>query len=116
MNEKYVTGPGEKKKHLNTGSDIRREHAWRTARVASDILRERFGASRVLVFGSLSRPSDFTRWSDIDLAAYGIPPNRFYRAVADVTGFSREFEIDLTDVGTCPRSLLKVVEKEGIEL
>ncbi len=73
-------------------------------------------ALRVVVFGSLSRPSGFTQWSDIDLAAYGIPPARFYRAVADVTGFSQEFEINLTDVETCPPNLLKVVEKEGIDL
>ncbi len=116
MSDKDFTGSGRRQRCLKTDSDRRREHAWRTARTASHILREKFGASRVVVFGSLSRPSDFTQWSDIDLAAYGIPPDRFYRAVADVTGFSREFEIDLTDVGTCPRNLLKVVEREGIEL
>jgi len=108
MDDKKFTYPGR--------LDRCRERAWQSARTASHILRERFGASRVVVFGSLSRPSDFTQWSDIDLAAYGIPPERFYRAVADVTGFSREFEIDLTDVETCPPGLLKAVEKEGIDL
>ena len=101
---------------IQSDSDRHREHAWKTARTASHILRDKFGAFRVVVFGSLSRPPDFTQWSDIDLAAWGISPDRFYRAVADVTGFSQEFEIDLTDVETCPPSLLKIVEKEGIDL
>jgi len=100
----------------NKNSDTRREHAWNTARSASHILRNKFGASRVVVFGSLSRQSGFTQWSDIDLAAWGIPPDKFYRAVADVTGFSQEFEINLTDADACPPNLLKAVEKEGIDL
>ncbi len=112
MNEKYFTEPETK----DRDSDRRRERAWNTARAASHILRDRFGAFRVAVFGSLSRHSDFTRRSDIDLAAWGIPPDRFYRAVADVTGFSKEFDINLTDVDACPPHLLKAVEKEGIDL
>ncbi len=108
--------PEIKEKQLKTDSDRRRVHAWKAARGASHILKDRFGASRVVLFGSLSRPSGFTEWSDIDLAAWGIPPDKFYRAVADVTGFSQEFEINLADVDTCPPNLLRAVETEGIEL
>ncbi len=112
MNDKYFTEP----KIKDTNSDIRREDAWNAARAASHILKEKFGAFRVVLFGSLARPSDFTQWSDIDIAAWGIPADKFYRAVADVTGFSKEFDINLTDVDTCPPKLLKAVEKEGIDL
>ncbi len=116
MKNKYLTDPGIKKKQLKTDSDRRRLHAWKAARAASHILKDRFGASRVVLFGSLSRSSGFTERSDIDLAAWGIPPEKFYRAVAEVTGFSQEFEINLTDVDTCPPNLLITVKKEGTEL
>jgi predicted nucleotidyltransferase len=97
-------------------TDERRERAWKTARTASRILRDRFGAVRVVVFGSLTRPSGFTQRSDIDLAARGIPSEKFCRAVADATGFSQEFEINLTDIGTCSPNLPEAAEKEGIDL
>ena len=63
----------------------RKERAWKLAREASHLLKERFDAERVVVFGSLAQETGFTPWSDIDLAAWGIPPQRYYAAVAAVT-------------------------------
>jgi len=65
------------------------ELAWDVARTAATLLREEFGAGRVVVFGSLTHRAWFTPWSDIDLAAWGIAPDAFYRAVALVTGLRR---------------------------
>jgi len=94
----------------------RREDAWRVARAAGAALRQRFGAMRVVVFGSLTRPAQFTRWSDIDLAAWGIPADRSYQAVAAVTSLSPHFKIDLVDVETCRPALRQVIEQEGVAL
>lgn len=92
------------------------ERAWEVARVAGELLRERFGATRVVVFGSLTHRAWFTQWSDIDIAAWGIPAGEFFRAVAMVTGLSSEFEVDLLDPETCRPSLRQRIEREGIEL
>ena len=92
------------------------KRAWQVAQQAADLLRERFGATRVVVFGSLAHRSWFTPWSDIDLAAWGIPPDAFYRAVALVTRLSPEFEIDLVESAECRPALQRVIEREGIEL
>ena len=92
------------------------ERAWGIARTAADVLHEKFGATRVVVFGSLSHRAWFTPWSDIDLAAWGIPAGDFYRAVATITGLSSEFEIDLLDPETCRPALWRRIEREGIEL
>jgi predicted nucleotidyltransferase len=92
------------------------ERAWEVARVAANLLRERFGATRVVVFGSLTDSTWFTPWSDIDVAAWGISAGEFYRAVAVVTGLSPEFEIDLVDPETCRPSLRRRIEREGIEV
>ncbi|MDN5348572.1 MAG: hypothetical protein PWP65_2137 [Clostridia bacterium] len=90
--------------------------AWELARKAAALLKESYGARKVMVFGSLVHPSDFTRWSDIDLAVWGIPDSRFYAAVGAVTGLSKHFKVDLIDAATCKDSLRKAIEGEGIEI
>lgn len=87
-------------------------------KVAKDIAGElvrRFGAVKVTLFGSLVR-DDFHRWSDIDLAVWGIPPADYYRAVAFAAGFSRIYEVDLVDAEDCSESLKEHIMKEGMEL
>ena len=83
------------------------------ARKAAELLHREFGARDVVIFGSLGRRGGFTPWSDIDLAAKGISPTRFYEAVGIVTGISAEFKIDLVDLESCASSLRKKIEIEG---
>lgn len=91
----------------------RRRRALLTARKAAKLLHSEFGAREVLVFGSLARHGGFTSWSDIDLAARGIPPAFFFEAVGAVTGLSAEFKIDLVDLDTSSPSLQEAIEAEG---
>ena len=92
------------------------ERAWEVAHIAARLLRERFGAARVVAFGSLVHRAWFGPWSDIDLAAWGLPPDRFYQAVAAVTGLSPDFEVDLVDPEGCRPAVRRSIEREGIEL
>jgi len=90
--------------------------AWSVAQAAAEVLRAQFGATRVVAFGSLAHRDGFTFWSDIDLAAWGIPAEAFYRAVAVVTGISSEFKLDLVASEDCKLSLQQAIEREGIAL
>lgn len=92
------------------------EQAWEVARKAAHLLRERFGARRVVVFGSLAHRAWFTPWSDIDLAAWGISADQFYRAVAAVTGISPDFEVNLLDPEGCRPTVRQTIRSEGIDL
>jgi predicted nucleotidyltransferase len=94
----------------------RQRRAFRIARRAARLLKEQFSAQSVCVFGSLARSGAFTLYSDIDLAAWGIPAQRFYAAVAGVTGLSAEFRIDLVDANACPPALSAAIEAEGLPL
>ena len=94
----------------------RYDQAWRLARRAASLLRNQYGASQVIVLGSLAHAAWFNAWSDIDLAVWGIPPERFYAAVAAVTGLSPRFKIDLVDPESCRSDLLQTIEKEGINV
>lgn len=106
--------PGVKRDEEETAE--RWERAWEVVRTAACLLRQKFGATRVMAFGSLAHRAWFTPWSDIDLAAWGIPPGAFPRAVAVVTGLSPEFEVDLVAPEDCRPALCQVIEREGVDL
>jgi predicted nucleotidyltransferase len=94
----------------------RQAHAWEVARRAAVLLKERFGATRVVVFGSLRHRGCFTRWSDIDLAAWGLRPEDTFRAMGAVADVDADITVQLVDVSVCRPSLLAVIEREGSEL
>ena len=94
----------------------RRTKALEVAKKASFLLRQRYGAKRVVVFGSLARTKTFSAWSDIDLAAWGIASEEFFSAVAAVTGLSPDFRIDLVEPDTCRLAMRNSIQKHGIEI
>jgi predicted nucleotidyltransferase len=88
------------------------------ARLAAEMLKKRFGATRVVVFGSLSRESKFTPWSDVDLGVWGIAPEDYYRAAGAAmdTGLENGIRVDVVDLADCGPQFLLDIEKEGIDL
>ena len=94
----------------------RRVKALELAKKASFLLRQRYGAKKVVIFGSLARAKAFRTWSDIDLAAWGIAPDKFFSAVAAVTGLSPVFKIDLVEPDTCREAMKNSIHKHGIEI
>jgi predicted nucleotidyltransferase len=97
-------------------ASTRYEKAWELARRAAALLKERFGAQKVVVFGSLTDRSRFTQWSDVDLAVWGVPDEQFYAAVGAVTGLSRDFMVDLVDAGDCSERMRRSIESEGVQI
>ena len=91
----------------------RRDLAWEVTRRAVSLLREQFGAGRVAVFGSLVRGRSFSRWSDIDLAVWGLQADDYFVAVARLQDLSPEFEVDLVDMEHCRPELQAVILQEG---
>ena len=94
----------------------RKERAWALARQAAAMLRERFGATRVAVFGSLAHEGTFTRWSDVDIAAWGLRPEDTLRAMGAAWDLDSEIEVNLVDVNAARASVLESIEREGVDL
>ena len=94
----------------------RRERAWQLANQAARLLKEQFGVQRVVAFGSLIHPDRFTRWSDVDLAAWGLTSSNWLKAIGAVNSLSREIELNLVDVTTVSPELYAVIEREGVNL
>lgn len=90
----------------------RRGRASLLARRAAKLLKSEFGATEVILFGSLARRVDFTRWSDIDLASRGIPSEQYLTAMDTVLHMSPDFKIDLVELETC-RPCARELKRRG---
>ena len=90
------------------------QQGWQAARKAANVLKEEFGAKRIVLFGSMLDPEHMTRHSDIDLAIWGISADDYLRAgVAAEKG--HHFSVDLIDAESAPPYLLEAIH-QGIEL
>ncbi len=108
---KFVAHASQSKK-----LEERRRKALELAKRASLLLRQSYGAKRVVLFGSLAKANAFRARSDIDLAVWGIAPDIFYSAVAAVTGLSPDFKIDLVEPDTCREAMRTYIQEHGIEI
>ena len=112
----YLTTARRKREEEHRELLLREERAWMAARSAAALLKEQFGATKVVIFGSLVHKGSFTRWSDVDIAAWGISPEDTFRAIGAVLEVATDIEVNLVDVGTCRPSLLTIIEEEGLEI
>ncbi len=81
---------------------------------AKALLTERYGARRVILFGSLARGTLSER-SDVDLAVEGLHPSAYFTAIADLTGLL-DTPVDLVELETASDSMRARLDLEGIEL
>jgi predicted nucleotidyltransferase len=96
-------------------ASARAESALGIARHLARILRERWGASRVYLHGSLARGASHAR-SDIDLAVEGLPPARLLDAAMDLEDAAAPFVVDLLPIERLPRSWRERIKRAGLEL
>ena len=101
-----------RKTHFAPGD---RERALSDARAIAEYLRAEFGA-RVWGIGSaFDRNRRFTRNSDIDLVADGIPDRRFFEASARAARMT-ELRLDLIPLDSANNLIRRRVREEGVEL
>ncbi len=86
------------------------------ARRCATLLGERFGASRVYLFGSLAAGSSrpFGPRSDLDIAVEGLPDEAYFRALGALAAVTADaMPIDLVPLETAPASLRHRVVERG---
>lgn len=86
----------------------------RRAGRAADVLAQTYGATRVVLFGSLARGSAHER-SDVDLAVWGLSHEQVSVALDEVTAILGA-PVDLVCMESAPRSLALRVANDGVEL
>ena len=112
--EKYRASARAREATLKIEFEARRQRAWEVARQAALILKDEFGVSRVVVFGSLLHTERFHWRSDIDLAVWDI--QHYFRAVARLMDLDPEIEFDLVPFEDARPGILAVIQEEGIDL
>lgn len=105
----------ERTRRLDQTRELRRAKAWDVARAAATLLKSRYRAARVVVFGSLIDADRFHPWSDVDLAVWGLSPADYFEAVARVLDVGGEIKVDLIRAERCKPSLREAVQ-QGTEL
>lgn len=73
------------------------QRAWHTVHRIAEMLYEEFGATKVAVFGSLVEQDGFSKWSDIDIAVWGISTENYFKALAIASDISGLFKVDIVD-------------------
>ena len=92
------------------------QRAWQTAYRVAAMLYEEFGATRVAVFGSLAERDWFSPWSDIDIAVWGIPADKYLKAVVEAKHISRWFKVDLVDFESCEGLFRERVQSQAVPI
>lgn len=105
----------ERARHTAAARQQRRERAWEVARAAAALLKSRYHATRVVVFGSLIQAERFHPWSDVDLAVWGLASTDYFEAVAKVLDLGGEIKVDLILGARCKPYLREAVE-QGVAL
>lgn len=93
-----------------------RERAWLVARAAAEVLRRSFGATRIVLFGSLAGDGAISLHSDVDLAVDGISPDGYFTAVGRLQGLDAGVGVDLVRFEDAPAALVAAIESAGVAL
>jgi len=92
---RVMVARAERPKHL-AEMQQRQQKGLAVAYKCARILKEQFGAERVVLFGSLLDPERMWWGSDIDLAVWGLPEKDFLKAGAAIE-HGHDFAVDLVE-------------------
>ena len=95
----YIATARLQHQHEQATLQQRRSQVLAIAQTAAHILRQEFGASQVVVFGSVLDETRFHATSDLDLAVWGLPPASYIKALARLMTLS-DCSIDLVEAET----------------
>jgi uncharacterized protein len=93
-----------------------RERLLDQVRELATILKERFGAKRVVLFGSMAQEDWFSPDSDIDLAVEGLRPEHYWKAWEALEEEIRDRPVDLIAIESASEPLRKSIDRYGVEL
>jgi len=91
-----------------------RDDLLKRVRSAAATLRTRYGAKRVILFGSLAHEAWYVADSDVDLAVEGLAGDTIWRAWRAVEEIIGDRPVDLVEVETARESLRSAIERTGV--
>ena len=115
--EDYVAGWRRRLSADKVRRNMRVQEALSAAQRCAHLLYENYGVRKVYLFGSLNEPERFHDRSDIDLVVDGLPPNLYFKAVAELWRLLPPgMELDLIPFEDAYSNLRERVVEEGVTL
>jgi predicted nucleotidyltransferase len=93
-----------------------REQLLARVHAAAAMLKTRFAARRVVLFGSLAHAAWFMPDSDVDLAVEGLANKDYWQAWKMVEEIISDRPVDLIEIEAVGESLRRAIERYGVEL
>jgi len=93
-----------------------RSYAMKKAKEAAILLKEKYGAKRVILFGSLCRKGYLHERSDLDLLVEGVKTADILRAGFEAWMVAEPFDVDIIPIEIAEEKIIKIAFEEGIEL
>ena len=104
---------GRRIQHSVSQEDTRRHEAEILAEECARVLKERFGARKVYVFGSVTGRAPWHERSDVDIAVEGLPPQEYMHALSALYElFPLGLELDLIPLEEAPPELVAHIRGE----
>jgi len=95
----------------------KRDFAIEKAKSIAMVLKEKYHAREVILFGSLIwRPDFLWQGTDIDLMVKGLKSEKYFETLADVSTLAHPFHLDLIPFEKAELSIKRRVIKEGLRL
>lgn len=93
-----------------------RERLLERVRQVAAAIKDRFGARRVILFGSLAHTGWFAPDSDVDLAVEGLTAENYWNAWGVAEEIIGDKPVDLIEVERATESLRRAIARHGVEL
>ena len=116
--KRYIKPARERpeRRELTADEKKEREETLRRIRRAAEVLKRRFRAQRVVLFGSFAHEAWFMPDSDVDIAVEGLGQSDYFRAWRTAEEVIGERPVDLIEMETATRALLEAINRHGVEL
>ncbi len=93
-----------------------REELLERVRESAKMLKTKYGARRVILFGSLVHGAWFVSESDVDLAVEGLKADDYWEAWRIVEELITDRVVDIVDLENVKESLREEIRQYGVEL
>ncbi len=101
---------------LDLGGEGERDDLLARVCEVATVLRTRFGARRVVLFGSLGHAAWFARDSDIDLAGEGVTAGQYWEAWRVAEAMIPDRPVDLVELESAGEGLPRASDRYGLDL
>ncbi len=101
------------RKRVRPRASARLTRARKVVRRATLILKEQFGVTKAVLFGSVLHPTLFHSRSDVDIVVWGLTGRAYFRAVGLLQGIDPEISVDLVDFDSASPEMQEIIHREG---